>query len=118
VSDSFYQSTDDKQTFGLRKGFTAATDMWCIIHGILMHTVSTYFIGIILVSVSGMIQHKRISEGIIDDTGLAASAQSSTETTPSGHKNFSTDKYALFINMQQILHFFSNFYKLQEVTST
>jgi hypothetical protein len=86
VSDSFYQSTDDKQTFGLRQGSTAATDMWCIIHGIFMHTVATYFIGIIIVSVSGIIQHTRIGEGLIDDTGLAASVQSSTEMTPSRHK--------------------------------
>jgi hypothetical protein len=106
VSDSFYQSTDKKQTFGLGQGSTAATDMWCIIHGIIMHTVATYFIGIILVSVSGMRQHKRIGECLIDDTGLVASAQSSTETTPSHHKQFSPDISALFIKMQKILQFF------------
>jgi hypothetical protein len=57
------------QTFGLGQGSTAATDIWCIIHVILMHTVSTHFISIILVYVSGIIQHKRIGEGLIDDTG-------------------------------------------------
>jgi hypothetical protein len=44
--------------------------------GASYNTVATYFIGIILVSVSGMIQHKRIGEGLIYDTGFAASAQS------------------------------------------
>jgi hypothetical protein len=105
VSDSFYQSTNDKQTFGIGQGSNAATDIWCIIHRIIMHTVATYLIGIILVSVSGMIHHTRIGEGLIDDTGIAASAQSSTETTPSRHKQFSPDESALFIKMQKILHF-------------
>jgi hypothetical protein len=71
-----------------------------------MHTVATYFIGIILVSVSGMIQHKRIGESLIYDTVLAASAQSSKETTPSRHKQFSPDESALFIKMQKILQCF------------
>jgi hypothetical protein len=57
VSDRFYQSTEYKQTFGLEQGSTEATGIWCIIHGIIMHTITTYFIGIILISVSGMIQH-------------------------------------------------------------
>jgi hypothetical protein len=41
VSESFYQSTEENQTFGLGQGSTAAPDIWCIIHGILMHTVAT-----------------------------------------------------------------------------
>jgi hypothetical protein len=41
VSESFYQTSEEKQTFGLRQESTAATDIWCIIHGIIMHTVST-----------------------------------------------------------------------------
>jgi hypothetical protein len=41
VSESFYQSTDEKQTFGLGQVSTATTYIWCIIHGILMHTVAT-----------------------------------------------------------------------------
>jgi hypothetical protein len=53
VSDRSYQSNDSKQKFGLGQGSTAASDIWCIIHGMLMHTVITYFIGIIYASVSG-----------------------------------------------------------------
>jgi hypothetical protein len=68
---------------------TAASDTWCIIHGTLVHTVATYFVGIILVSVFGAIQHKRVGEGLIDDTGLAYSAQSSTEISSTTIKDFS-----------------------------
>jgi hypothetical protein len=75
VLDRFYESTDLQQSFGLGQGSTAASDIWCIIHGILMHTAATYFFGIILVSVSGAVQHKRVGEGLIDDNGLATFAQ-------------------------------------------
>jgi hypothetical protein len=106
VSESFYQSSEEKQTFGLGQGSTAATDMWCIINVLSMHTVAAYFIGIIPISVSGMIQHKRIGEGLIDDTRLAASAQSSIEMTPLRHKQFTPDESSLFVKMQKILQFF------------
>jgi hypothetical protein len=55
VYDRFYQSTDDKQIFGLVQGSTAESDIWFIIHGILMHTVATYFISIVLISISGTV---------------------------------------------------------------
>jgi hypothetical protein len=71
-----------------------------------MHTVATYFIGIILVSVSGIVQHKRVGEVLIDDPGLAASAQSSTDTTSSRNKHFSSDGSTLFLKMQKILQLF------------
>jgi hypothetical protein len=58
VSNIFYQSTYYKQTFGLGQGSTAASDIWCIINGIIMHIVATYFIGIVIISVSGTVQHK------------------------------------------------------------
>jgi hypothetical protein len=105
VSERFYQSTEENHTFGLVKVSTAAADIWCIIHGILMHTVATYFICIILVSVSGITQHKRIGEGLIDDTGLAASALLSNETASSRNKQFKPDESALYLNMQTILQF-------------
>jgi hypothetical protein len=92
--------------FGFCQGSTAASDMWCIIHVILLHTVVTYFIGIIFLSVSGLIQHKRIGEGLIDDTGLASSAQFSTEITSAKHKDFSPDETILFDKMQKMLQFF------------
>jgi hypothetical protein len=71
-----------------------------------MHTVVTYFIGIIFVSVSGLIQHTRVGEGLIDDTGLASSAQSSTEITSTKHKDFFPNETIFFENMQKMLQFF------------
>jgi hypothetical protein len=71
-----------------------------------MHTVATYFVGIILVSVSGTIQHKRAGEGLIEDTGLAYSAQSSTEISSTTIKDFSPDESILFEKMQNMLQFF------------
>jgi hypothetical protein len=106
VSDIFYQSTDLQQTVGLGQGSTAASNVWCIVHGILMHKVATYFIGIILISVSNSVQHKIVGEGLIDDTRLAVSVESSTEINPSRNKYLSLDEAALFIKMQKILHFF------------
>jgi hypothetical protein len=106
VSERLYQSTEEKQTFGLGQCSTAAMVMWCINHGMLMHTIVTYFIGIILVSVSGIIQHKGDGEGLIDDTGLVASAQSSTETTSSRNKRFTSDESTIFLKMQKIIQLF------------
>jgi hypothetical protein len=106
VSDRSYQSTVNKQTFGLGKGSTTASDIWCIIRGILMYTVAPYFIGIIIVSVSSKIQHKCVGEGLIDDTGLAYSTQSSTEISSTTLKDFSPDESILFDKMQKILQFF------------
>jgi hypothetical protein len=91
VSDRFYQYTEYKQTLGLEQGSIEATDTWCIIHWIIIHTVTTYFIGIILIYVYGMIQHKRVGEGLIVDPGLAASAHSSNEITSSRNKQLSPD---------------------------
>jgi hypothetical protein len=71
-----------------------------------MRTITTYFIVIILVSISGVIQHTRVGEVLIDDTGLAASAQSSTEITLSRNKQLSPNESALFLKMPKILQFF------------
>jgi hypothetical protein len=106
VLDRFYQSMEDKQTFGLGKGSTSSTAIWCIMHRIIMHIIATYFIGIILLSVSGVIQHKQVGEGLIDDTGFFESAQSSTEIISSRNKQLSPDESALFLKIQKILQFF------------
>jgi hypothetical protein len=89
VSECYYQTTAHKQTFGIGQGSTSASDIWCIILGILIHTVATYFIGIVFVSVSGFIIHKHVGEGLIYETGLATSMQSSINITPSSTKSLS-----------------------------
>jgi hypothetical protein len=81
IFERYYQSTPSKQNFGLGEGSTAVSNIWYIIHVVLMDTFSTYFINIVLVSVSSNIQHNRICEGLIYDTGLEASSQASTEIT-------------------------------------
>jgi hypothetical protein len=80
--------------------------MWFIIHGILMHTAVTYFIGIIFVSISGLIQHKLVGEGLIDKTVLASSAQFPTEITSTKHKYFSPNETILCDKMQNMVQFF------------
>jgi hypothetical protein len=99
------QSTQSKQNGGLGQGSTAASDTWCVIHGVLMHTIATFFIKIVLVSVS-KIYHKRIGEGFIDDAGIAVSAQSSTEITSSRRKRFTTDEGAIFTKMHKMIQLF------------
>jgi hypothetical protein len=63
-----------------------------------------HFIGIVLLSVSGSVHHTPGGGGLIDDTGLAASAQSSIEIMPTRNKEFSPQKSALSTEMQKILH--------------
>jgi hypothetical protein len=74
-------------------------------HGNLMYTFDTYFVGIILVSVSGRKQHKSVGEGLIDNTGLEYSAQFSTEISSTKIKDFSPNESILFDNIQKRLHF-------------
>jgi hypothetical protein len=94
ICERYYESYISNQSFGLGQGSTAASHIWCIIHGVLMHTLASSFIGFAIFSVSSKILHgftifsvsskilhKRIGEVIIDDTILVVSAQSSTEIT-------------------------------------
>jgi hypothetical protein len=71
-----------------------------------MHTAGTYFVGIILVSISGKIQRKRVGEGLIDDTGIIASSKSSLKITTTRNKTFSPDDDALSTTIQKIIQFF------------
>jgi hypothetical protein len=73
-----------------------------------MHISATYFIGIILVSVSGSSIHTGFGEGLIDDTGLAASVFThlSIEINTPRNKSLSPDEAALFNKMQKKLQFF------------
>jgi hypothetical protein len=116
MSERSYQSSEQKKTFGHGQGSTAASDIWCIIHGILMHTVATYFVGIIFVSVSGSIQQKRVDEGLIDDTSLTYSAQSSTEISSTTLKDFSPNESMLFDKCRERYTFSLSYSKSQEVT--
>jgi hypothetical protein len=69
--------------YGLGQGSTQATDLWGIIHGLIMNALELSLIGIIILSVSKQRQHERICEGFIDDTGLGSTHPHSTAITPS-----------------------------------
>jgi hypothetical protein len=106
ISERYYKSPPYKQSFGLGQGSTYASDIWCVIHGVLMHTLALAYIGFAIYSVSSNIIHKCIGEGQIDDTGLVVSSQSSTEITPTRTKRFTKDEDLLFARMQKIIQFF------------
>jgi hypothetical protein len=55
--------------------------------------------------VSSKIIHKRIGEGLIDDTGLVVSVQSSTEITSTRVKNVTPDEDILFSRMKKMIQF-------------
>jgi hypothetical protein len=105
ISERYYQSSISKQSFGLGQGYTAASDIWCVIHGVLMHTLASAYIGFAMFSVSSKIVHKRIGEGLIDDNGLVVSAQSSTYITSTHVKCFTPDEDILFSRMKQMIQF-------------
>jgi hypothetical protein len=106
ISQQHYQSTLSKQNFGLGQGSTAASNMWCVIRGVLMNAFAFAYTGFVMASVSSKVVHKRIGEGHIDDTGLVVSAQASTEITSSRVKRFSSNEAALFVCMNRMIKFF------------
>jgi hypothetical protein len=57
-------------------------------------------------SVSNKIVHKRIGDGLIDDTGLVVSAQASKDITSSRVKRFSHDEAVLFTRTNRMIQFF------------
>jgi hypothetical protein len=57
-------------------------------------------------SVSSKIVHKHIGEGLIDNTGLVVSSQSSTEITSTCVKRFTPDEEVLFSRMKKMIQFF------------
>jgi hypothetical protein len=71
-----------------------------------MHTLASSYIGFAIFSVSSKIIYKRIGEGLIDDTGLVVSSQSSTEITSKRVKRFTPDANSLFSSMKKMIQFF------------
>jgi hypothetical protein len=71
-----------------------------------MNTLASIYIGFTMSSVSSKVVHKRIGEGLINDTGLVVSAQASTESTSSRVKRFSHDDAPLFARMNHMIHLF------------
>jgi hypothetical protein len=71
-----------------------------------MHTLASAYIGFAMFSVSINLIHKRIREGLIDDTGLVVYTQASTEITPTRVKRFTTDEDILFDRVSNMIQFF------------
>jgi hypothetical protein len=71
-----------------------------------MNTLASAYIGFFMLSVSSKAVHKRIGEGLIDNTGLIISAQASTKIISTRFKRFSNDKAALFVPMNCVIKFF------------
>jgi hypothetical protein len=71
-----------------------------------MNTIASAYIGFAMSSVSSKVVHKRIGEGLIDDTGLVVSAQASTEIISSHVKRLSNYEAALFARMNRMIQFF------------
>jgi hypothetical protein len=71
-----------------------------------MHTLVSAYIGFTMYSVSISIINKGIGEGLIDDTGLTAFSQSSTEITSTRTKRFTNDEDVLFAIMKKMIQFF------------
>jgi hypothetical protein len=106
ISERCYQSSISKQSFGLGQGSTAASDIWCVIHGVLMHTLASAYIVFTMFSVSSKIVHTHIGEGLIEDNGLVVSAQSYTKIISTHVKRFTPDEDVLFSRMKKMIHFF------------
>jgi hypothetical protein len=41
-----------KQNFGLGQGSTAASNIWCVIHGVIVNTLASAYIGFVMSSMS------------------------------------------------------------------
>jgi hypothetical protein len=52
VSARSYSSTLVKLLYGLGQGSTLATDIWVILHGLVMNAIALSFIGILILSIS------------------------------------------------------------------
>jgi hypothetical protein len=106
ISDRYYQSSISKKSFGMGQGSISASEIWCVIHGVLMQTLASSYIGFTMFSVSSNIVHTGIGEGLIDDTGLVVYSQSSTEITSTRVKRFTPDEEFLFSGMKKMIQFF------------
>jgi hypothetical protein len=93
VSTESYCSTLEELLYGLGKGSTSVTDMWGILHGLIMHAVALAFVGILFLSASGHLQHEQTVEGFTDDTGLGTTHPHSTAMTSSSQKELTREEF-------------------------
>jgi hypothetical protein len=70
VLENSYRSTLAEILYELGQGSTSATDLWGVLHGLIMHAEALVFIGVLILSVSGRLHHEIIGEEFINYTGL------------------------------------------------
>jgi hypothetical protein len=70
ISEESYRSILTELLFGIGQGSTAATYIFSVLHGLVMHAAALVFVGIPLLSISGLLFHKRSGDGFIGDTGI------------------------------------------------
>jgi hypothetical protein len=71
-----------------------------------MHVAALVFVGILLLSVSGLLHHKRIGEGFIDDTGIGTTSPHYKAITSTIQKELTNEDQRLQKKANYILQFF------------
>jgi hypothetical protein len=103
VSTNSYRSTLANLLYGLGQKSTPLTDLWGILHGLVINALALSFIGILLLSVSKQRQHERIGEGFIDDTGLGTTNPHSTTSTPANMKALTIEILQFFLDLLKVI---------------
>jgi hypothetical protein len=89
--------------------------MWCVIHDVLMNTLTSDYIGFVMSSVSSKVVHTPIGEGLIYDMGLIVSAQASAKITSTRVKGFSNYEASLFVRTNRMNRMIQLFLELLQV---
>jgi hypothetical protein len=92
VSANSYRSTLTKLLYGLGQGSTSETEIWGVLNGLIMHAAALAYVGILFLSVSGLLRHEKIGEGFFDDTGLGTTNPHSTAITVERGVNYELDR--------------------------
>jgi hypothetical protein len=84
------------------------TDIFVVLHGLVMHATALAFVGIVFLSISGTLHHEIIGEGFIDDTGIGTTNPYSTAITSSAKKKLKNEEQTLHKKINDIIQFFLN----------
>jgi hypothetical protein len=106
ISTNSHSSTLANLLYGLGQGSTPATDLWGIIHGLVVNALALSFIGILIISTSKQHQHEHIGQGFIYDTGLGTTSPHSTAITQATMKALTIEERELHTNANGTLQFF------------
>jgi hypothetical protein len=92
ISSRSYRSTLEELLNGLGQGSTSATDIWGIMHGLVMHVLALSFVGILILSVAKRLQHEPIGEVCIDDTCMGTANPHATSITLTSNKTLMNEE--------------------------